>query len=432
MLHAPAKRTFLAATLVLATLALVPPGARAQPIAPDAPELAQPGPHGVGLRRIELDAGSASDEVAAQGGKLAALLWYPAQAQQDKPRTLQWTAAPHPWRKWSTGPTALNVPSRAAVDAPAAAPSDPRGWPVVVVSHGLLNWAEMTNYLGEHLASRGYVVLSIQHADERHADPLRGALARRPLDQWAAIKALDRLHATPADALSGRLQLQRVGVVGYSMGAYGALVAAGARVPSEGAARQYGPPAEMARHGEALPASDASLAARIAAVVAIAPWGGQSAVRAFDATSFAALKAPALVMSGDQDDISGYEDGVRRIWQQMSASPRLLLTYGNARHNIGLRGAPAGLPDRFEAWESFEEPVWRRDRIMDLNRHFITAFLDRHVRQDDTKAALLTPPAAAADPAAAPAAGKAGQAGAFGFQARWSVGVRLERLAPRE
>jgi hypothetical protein len=37
----------------------------------------------------------------------------------------------------------------------------------------------------------------------------------------------------------------------------------------------------------------------------------------------------------------------------------------------------------------FEDPVWRKDRIIAINLHMITAFLDRYVKEDAGRAAYL-------------------------------------------
>jgi predicted dienelactone hydrolase len=39
-----------------------------------------------------------------------------------------------------------------------------------------MNWAPVMSYLAEHLASRGYVVLGLEHHDEQHTNPLGAAL----------------------------------------------------------------------------------------------------------------------------------------------------------------------------------------------------------------------------------------------------------------
>ena len=423
----------------------------------DAPELAAAGPHAVGLRRVSVDVGNVPDldalaagnaAAAPQARRLEALLWYPAVVPaaapaSTTPRTLERELRNHAWRGWSQATLRLGVPSRALPDAPvAAAPAASPLWPVVVLSHGLLIWTEIMSDLAEHLASRGYVVLGLQHDDERHADPLRAALALRPLDQLAGLRMLEQIDAIKGDPLHQRLQTDKVALLGYSMGGYGALVAAGARVADDGMAYKYVPPQAMARHSAALSATEVALRDRVSAVVAFAPWGGQAAIGAFKPAGLRAIRAATLLVAGDQDDISGYGDGTRSVWEALTGAPRWLLTFENARHNIVQNAVPSGLPAGFRSWEWLEEPVWRRDRLLDINRHFVTAFLDRHLgglSASDRWLNLATPRSNDglwAVPFGTPASGQfAGPAqGAVthwtGFQRRWAVGMRLEKREP--
>ena len=435
-----------AAGLAALLLLVAAPFAHAAPV--DAPDLAAPGPHAVGLRRVSVDVGNVPDldaivagraDAAPQARQLEALLWYPATVPANKStRVLERDVPNHAWRGWSAATLRMGVPSVALPEAPLATAPSGR-WPVVVISHGLLNWAELMSDLAEHLASRGYVVMGLQHHDERHADPLRAALAFRPLDQSAALRAIEQIDAQAGDPLNGKLQATRVALIGYSMGGYGALVAAGARVADDGMAYRYVPPQAMARHAAALSSADAALRDRVAAVVAFAPWGAQPAFGALKPAGVKAIKVPTLLVAGDQDDISGYADGTRAVWEAMSTAPRWLLTYENARHNIVQNAPPAGLPAGFRSWEALEEPVWRRDRLLDINRHFVTAFLDRQLRGDAAAEKwlnLATPRAndgAWPVPFGTPASGQfAGVAQGpithwTGFQRRWAVGLRLER-----
>ena len=52
---------------------------------------------------------------------------------------------------------------------------------------------------------------------------------------------------------------------------------------------------------------------------------------------------------------------------------------------------PAPLEMRTSLWNQdwFEDPVWRKDRLIGISLHFVTAFLDRYVRGDDSRAAYL-------------------------------------------
>lgn len=401
----------------------------------DAPELALPGPHAVGVQFERIDVGPVPGSTAER--RIDALLWYPSSAAATPaPQQLTRELQAHPWRPLPKTPMRVAMPS---VAVPAAPLLPGAKLPVVVVSHGLLNWAAGMAYLAEHLASRGYLVLGLEHDDEAAAEPLQAALLLRPIDQAAAVRALQRWHGTAAHPLHQRVDLDRIALVGYSMGGYGALVTAGARVATDGMAYGYVPGGVMAQHAQPLDAAALPLRARIGAVVAIAPWGGQAAIGALKAAGLAGVKAPTLVVVGEQDDISGYSDGVRSLWDQLTGASRWLLVYENARHNIGQQNAPAALMDNFRGFTAFEEPVWRRERILDINRHFITAFLDLTLRGDKEREVFLRPATPRSSDGAwpeafgAPATGRyaGAPAGAIthwaGFQRRWALGLRLER-----
>ncbi|MGS0525626.1 hypothetical protein ACU8V7_10895 [Zobellia nedashkovskayae] len=98
---------------------------------------------------------------------------------------------------------------------------------------------------------------------------------------------------------------------------------------------------------------------RIKAVVAFAPWGMERGV--WDATGLAGLKKPTLFVAGDQDDISGYEKGIKAIYEGAVNADRYLLTYKNARHNVAPNPPPAealqpGL--HIDEYYRYAEPSW--------------------------------------------------------------------------
>ena len=445
-----ALRRLPALLLTLILIATSP--ARAAPV--DAPELAVPGPSAVGVRAMRIDAGPVADiNVPPTPGQpqptttraIDALLWYPAAAASSPSgaaapaRELTRELRAHAWRPLPSSPLRVATASVATPEAPLLAEAS-AARPVVVLSHGLLNCAAAFNDLAEHLASRGFIVLGLEHADEEASNPLAAALYLRPLDQAAAIHALERWNATAGHVLHQQLDVSRLALVGYSMGGYGALVTAGARVTTDGVAYGYVPGVAMARHAQPMSDEDSRARARVTAVVAIAPWGGQSSIGALKPAGLEGVTAPTMLLVGDQDDISGYADGVRAVWQGLAGAPRWLLTYENARQNIGMNGAPLALQGTFAAWTSFEEPVWRRDRILDINRHFVTAFLDFTLRRQVSRAVFLDPvvtrssEGAWPEPQGTPASGSfAGPpAGAItqwaGFQRRWALGLRMELL----
>jgi predicted dienelactone hydrolase len=107
--------------------------------------------------------------------------------------------------------------------------------PVILFSHGLGGTREGSGYLGKHWAARGYVVVYLQHAgsddsvwrNKRLGQRLnamrQAANAQNFMLRVADVKSvLDQLEAwNKADKheLSGRLDLDRVGMTGHSFGA---------------------------------------------------------------------------------------------------------------------------------------------------------------------------------------------------------------------
>ncbi|NER84050.1 MAG: alpha/beta hydrolase, partial [Leptolyngbya sp. SIO1D8] len=129
---------------------------------------------------------------------------------------------------------------------PAPIPTDlylptERNVPLVVISHGLGGNRSTLAYLAEHLASHGFAVAVVEHpgSSADQLSSLLGGRAReavepedminRPLAVQTLLNELE--IATQRDpALRNRIDLQRVGVLGQSMGAYTTLALAGATV----------------------------------------------------------------------------------------------------------------------------------------------------------------------------------------------------------
>jgi hypothetical protein len=149
------------------------------------------------------------------------------------------------------------------------------------------------------------------------------------------------------------------------------------------------------------------------AIAAIAPWGEQPPYNAWDSESLAAIKVPSLFIVGDHDDVAGYENGPKRAMELAVNSERCLLVYENARHNTGGNPPPSNVPLDYRALQSFDELVWRRDRINAINQHFITAFLDLNLKGAKTRRAFLQVPTARLNDGNWPAAPNTADEGAF-------------------
>jgi predicted dienelactone hydrolase len=273
-------------------------------------------------------------------------------------------------------------------------------------------------WLTENLASKGYVVAAIDHTDSVFGAQraFTSTLLNRAEDQVFTIDTLSARSREAADFLHGVLDPERVAVVGYSMGGYGARATAGAGYSRAGASAR----AIRGGYFDSWLADDPQFATHrrpaVKALVAIAPWGTQPPQNNWDAAGLAGIKIPSLFIVGDHDDVSGYEQGVRKAFEGVVNSERYLLVYENGRHNVGGNPPPPEALGKFQTQTFFDEPVWRKDRIGAINQHFITAFLDLYVKGDATRREYLDLPERSGDRPAWK-----------GFQARWGLGVQWLR-----
>lgn len=352
----------------------------------DAPELAHPGSFQVGVRTIALVDAAQVDVLAfdpatgtapRRDREIKVDLWYPAVvAAGAAPETYSGSLTAEP----PAPPTRFTIPGIAVRDATPVAGR----FPLVVVSHGYDNAAIALSWLTENLASKGYVVAAIRHADPPITDRSKFAepLLRRPLDIAFVTRTLQH---TLAD--EGRVDPSRTALIGYSMGGYGVLTVAGGELdPVSPLARMIpgGLLAPYARGGALIEVLQVS---GIKAVAALAPAGGS--LRAWGAEGLRAITVPLLLISGDRDWTVDYQTGARAFFDLATNSERYLLTYRGAGHRIGLGPVPGEMRHRLWDFDWFEDPVWRQDRIVAINLHMITAFLDRYVNDDASRASYL-------------------------------------------
>ncbi len=405
----------------------------------DAPELAAFGPLTVGVKTIELvnrgqvdilkyNAETKSAPVTDRSLKVE--IWYPATlAAGETAHTVYESpmvgrTAPRPGM-----PTTFQVLGKAKRDA---APLKGQKFPLVIVSHGYPGSRIFLSYLTENLASKGYVVAAIDHTDsvfgEIRAFP--STLLNRSADQLFVLEALSRNEAV----LGGLVDHTKAAIIGYSMGGYGALASAGAGYSPKSAVAGMVPGGYL----ESWMAGNEKFAVKrpenLKAIIAIAPWGAAPPMNSWDDQGLQGNSLPSLFIVGDQDDISGYEKGVKRAFEGSKNSERCMVVYENARHNVGGNPAPEGIVLDFAARESFEEPVWRKDRILAINQHFASAFLDLYLKGDESKRPYLRPGSKrstdatwAVAPGAPAAKFSSGEGGYWkGFQRRWALGLQMQ------
>lgn len=372
------------------------------PRRPDAPALALPGPYPAGVTTLSmthaaqidpLDGTPAGDGPPRRDRALTIELWYPARCCADAVTEYDDVLgsgpgnAQRPLRPFQIQGRA----TRNAVPDPAAGPAS-----LVILSHGYPGSRVLMSYLGEHLASHGYLVAAIDHANATHADrdEFASTLFHHPRDITFVIDEL--LAGAQSGPPLAFADPERAAVIGYSMGGYGALVAAGAGVAPDVVDSDFVAHGAMGKHAEGTTSADP----RIRAVIAIAPWGAPAALQAagiedvaslWQGSAMSGIAAPVFYIAGDADRISGYNGGVRWLWQQAHGAERWLLTYHQARHNVAPMPPPLASRAYAREFAHYAEPVWDVERLNDLNRHFITAFLGVHLRDEDSYAGHLRP-----------------------------------------
>jgi len=362
---------------------------------PDAPELSSRGEYKVGVRTLEFVHENQVDILKSKGGvdplydrHLKVEIWYPALIPDDKKELVAYDQVMGLYND-STRPfipfTFMGRALRNAVPDLSAYP-----YPLVIVSHGYPGSRLILTYLTENLASKGYVVVSIDHTESTFHDRagFQSTLLNRAKDILFVLDQMAELSkAGSKNFLAGLADANNTALIGYSMGGYGVLNAAGAgysnKLDSFFLVLSGGSKAIKSRITNN-PEFKASYDSRIKAVVAFAPWGMQRGV--WDAEGLQGLKVPTFFIAGSQDDVSGYETGIKAIFKTAVNANRYLLTYENARHNIAPNPPP---PETLQPGISpgeyafYSEPAWKEQRINNINQHFVTAFLGIYLKKKD-------------------------------------------------
>lgn len=435
-----AMRRDLAVFFVLGFAVAAAAAARDAPSRPgvDAPELARLGQFQVGVRTMTLVDAAQVDVLAwdpatgtapARDRELVVDLWYPAVvAEGAAPETYSGSLPAEP----PAPPSHFTIPGIAVRDAP---PATGR-FPLVVVSHGYSNAAIAFSWLTENLASKGYVVAVIRHQDPPLTDRSKfaGPLLRRPLDIAFVTRTLQRTLAG-----EGRIDPLRTALIGYSMGGYGVLTVAGGVLDPGSPLAQLVPGALLAPYARGGAATAVLHASGLKAIVAISPAGGS--LLAWGTDGLGAITAPLLLIAGDRDWTVDYQTGARAFFDMAANSRRYLLTFRGAGHRLALGPAPEEMRGRLWDFDWFEDPVWRQDRIVAINLHMITAFLDRYVKDDASRSAYLDSltrqstdgewPASAGRAYDAYSPGADGITVWKGFQRGHAEGLELLQAAPR-
>jgi predicted dienelactone hydrolase len=362
---------------------------------PDAPELSARGTYKVGVQTLDFVNKGQVDILKSKKGvdtiydrPLKVEVWYPAVLPTGTKEMVTYDEV----LGMSSDPKRPLIPFTYMGRAlRGATPQFSDGnFPLVIVSHGYVGSRLLLSYLTENLASKGYVVVAIDHTEStfRDAGGFQSTLLNRSKDILFVLNQVAELSKPNSkNFLSKLVDANNTALVGYSMGGYGVLNASGAgysgKLDTFFELMSAGSKAIKVRTTNN-PEYKASADARIKAVVAFAPWGMQRGV--WDAEGLQGLKVPTFFVAGSLDDISGYEDGIKAIYKGVVNADRYLLTYANARHNIAPNAPPPealkpGL--HFDEYYRYAEPAWNERRINNINQHFVTAFLGIHLKKKE-------------------------------------------------
>ncbi|MEJ8560095.1 alpha/beta fold hydrolase [Yoonia sp. GPGPB17] len=384
-------RTMTAAFSLLAATAVHAEN-RIDMVRPDAPALAAFGDHKIGVTtmvftnpdQIDVVNTGETGEPPRYDREMTVEIWYPATDETEPGGS--YTALIR------DGVTEATLTGQAARDA---VPDTDGTFPLVIISHGYPGNRFLLSPLAENLASKGYVVASIDHPDSTYDDQTAfgSTLVNRPWDQRFVIDSVTALEGD----LGQIIQDDNIAIVGYSMGGYGALIYAGAGVTLLSTTYEWGAPQALLERNLMGTESHAALADdRVKAIVAFGPWGNNTGF--WDAESWAGIEKPLMLIAGEVDDVSQYT-AMRGIFDDTMNTTRHLLTFAQANHNAG---APMPAPAEsyavsdalgYAPFDHYADPVWDTVRMNNISQHFVTGYLDLHLKGDTEMAAYfdLTP-----------------------------------------
>ncbi len=350
----------------------VPDVARERPSAP--------GPHAVGFDRMVVD-GDAPIE---------ALVWYPADGTGGVRAT------------YSTDLQLFDPVGRLSVGSfrgqairRAATVNSSGPYPVVVLSPGFAMSSSSYAWLGEHLASFGFFVVSPDHDEALDPAKLGVAAVARTGDVHMVLD-----HLVRHDRFSTMVNMDRMAVVGHSLGGFTALAAGGARLDTDDFGRRC-----AVAYGEADPNSwlcdallpqveeMASVAGLDAVPSGLWPSTGDPRVDAvvsmagdaflFGADGMAAMEVPMMVLGGTADLDAPFAWTTQLAYDHASSDVREMMKLPDAGHMIFVNSCDATrrlielAPNDF----CFDER-WERRAAHRLIADRTTAFLQATLRSE--------------------------------------------------
>jgi len=362
----------------------------------DAPPYAIDGRYGVGVRYFSIPAENEDDR------DLTVSVWYPAQTTDatsgEVVYDLQFPTGEFP---------PFSVLGHAQLDAPPDVSDGP--YPLVVYTHAHWSMGQEVPYLVEHLASRGFVVISTDHEDNWSTDmgPMaHQTMIRRPQEVSRQIDFAEVLSA-PEGEMEGLIDTSKVGVAGWSMGGITSMAVAGAQMDL-GGLRQWcdenpdlveenafacidilDHEAEMAAFAglDEVPAGlwPSAKDDRIAAAVQLS-----GSLFMYGSDGMAAVDVPAMLMHGGGEEVSDPSLLVGDPYASVGAQRKAEVVFDHGGHVLFNSSCDANPDMAAMGFPMFcSDPVWDMDRAHDLINHFTTAFFEAELKGNAEAAAAL-------------------------------------------
>lgn len=260
-----------------------------------------------------------------------------------------------------------------------------QNYPLIILSHGASGNAAQMIWFGYYLASRGYIVAAINHigtpAEERNFTiPTMSDffMWERPRD---IITVLNKLLADPV--LSTKIDQQRIGAAGYSLGGSTAIWIGGGRLNLKKLVSKSPVPSQFKTSVDKLfeiyktdtllteskrHAQDLYYDNRIKCIFALAPAIGQG----FTKKGLRKLKVPVRIVVGSEDRITPSETNAELFAQRIKGADLTILP-GEAGHfstQESLEQAKRLEEVSWLAYSFFEKVLARQDdmKVMNIQR----------------------------------------------------------------
>jgi predicted dienelactone hydrolase len=303
--------------------------------------------------------------------------------EEERRSTMGYEAMPEPgpYEVAEESPEWLDAsrsrPVKVHIYAPAVSLKGPL--PALLISHGLGETRDSYGYLARYWASHGYVVVAMNHEGSDLSALRRlqgGETALAQLDHFSLrfgdlSFVIDRMLAADQESalLRGRVDADRIGIAGHSMGGDTAFQAVGMTInlPNGGGKKTFREP-------------------RVKAALQMGPHVGSAAdppdapkntstKRAITIEAYDQIREPAMVMWGTRDrefdePLRSNPDARRVIYQRLPAEHKYMVDIVNAEHHA-----------------FSETPPWYPGGPRDPRHHgwiqqVTLAFFDAHVRGD--------------------------------------------------